>query len=166
MALGPFRQDFSIAFEQIPLPTAYSTQKHYFIEAEKDVMDLAHYFENTDGTGILATCDPADRVNQAIYSKPFVLDGSTVAFVMKEKTSHQNLRHHLKASYLFIEKGAGCKGIRLHLTMQREEKNRSLVEVLREKQPCIFSKEDDSDKFLVLFEVDQVRPLIGDKLPR
>jgi hypothetical protein len=112
-------------------------------------MDLAHYFENTDGTGILATCDPADRVNQAIYSKPFVLDRSTVAFVMKEKTSHQNLRHHLKASYLFIEKGA----------------NRSLVEVLREKQPCIFSKEDDSDKFLVFFEVDQVRPLIGDKLP-
>ena len=143
----------------------YSTRKHYFIEAEKDIMDLAHYFENTDGTGIMATCDPADRVNQAIYSKPFVLDGSTVAFVMKEKTSHQNLRHHLKASYLFIEKGAGFKGIRLHLTMQREEKNRSLVEVLREKQPCIFSKEDDSDKFLVFFEVDQVRPLIGDKLP-
>ncbi len=125
-------------------------------------MDLAHYFENTDGTGVLATCGPADRVNQAIYSKPFVVDENTVVFVMKQRLSHQNLRHHLKASYLFIEKSAGCKGVRLHLTMQREEKNRSLVEALREKQPCIYSKEDDSDKFLVFFEVDQIRPLIGD----
>ena len=128
-------------------------------------MDLEHYFENTDGTGILATCDPVDRVNQAIYSKPFVLDGSTVAFVMKQQTSHRNLRHHLKASYLFIEKGAGCKGIRLGLIKQREEKNTSLVEVLREKQPCIYPKEDDSDKYLVFFEVDQIRPLTGERLP-
>ena len=128
-------------------------------------MDLAHYFENTEGVGVLATCDPADKVDQAIYSKPFVIYDKTVALVMKQQTSHKNLRSHLQASYLFIEKGAGCKGIRLHLTMQREEKNRSLVEVLREKQPCIFSKEDDSDKFLVFFEVDQVRPLVGDKLP-
>ena len=128
-------------------------------------MNLAHYFENTDGTGVLATCDPTDSVNQAIYSKPFVLDDNTVAFVMKQRTSHQNLRHHLKASYLFIEKGAGCKGIRFHLTMQREEKNRSLVQVLREKQPYVYPKEDDSDKFLVFFEVDQIRPLVGHDLP-
>jgi len=128
-------------------------------------MDLTHYFKNTDGTGVLATCGPADRVNQAIYSKPFVLDGSTVAFVMKHQTSHQNLRHNLSASYLFIEKGTGCKGIRLHLTKQREEKNSSLVKTLREKQPCIYPKEDDSDKFVVFFEVDQVRPLIGESPP-
>jgi hypothetical protein len=140
-------------------------QKHYFIKVETYFMDLAHYFENTEGMGILATCDPAERVDQAIYSKPFVLDGSTVAFVMKHKTSHHNLQGHLKASYLFVEKGAGYKGIRLYLTKQREEKNSSLVKVLREKQPCIYPEEDDSEKYLVFFEVDQVRPLVGDGTP-
>ena len=126
-------------------------------------MDMGHYFENTDGTGILATCDPEGRVNQAIYSKPFVIDDKTVAFVMKQRSSHKNLRSHLKASYLFVEKGGGCKGIRFHLTMQREDKNRSLIGALREKQPCIYPKEDDSDKFLVFFEVDRIRSLIGDR---
>lgn len=125
-------------------------------------MDLAHYFENTEGTGILATCAADGRVNQAIYSRPFVLDDTNVAFVMKRHASHKNLRDNLKASYLFIEKGDGYKGTRFGLTMQREEKNRSLIEVLREKQPCIYSEKDLSEKFLVFFEVDQIRPLVGD----
>lgn len=128
-------------------------------------MDLAHFFESSEGIGVLATCGPGGKVNQAVYSKPFVLDESTVAFVMDHKTSHRNLLSHLKASYLFIEEGAGYKGIRLHLTKKREEKNASLIEVLRVKQPCIFSKEDDSEKFLVFFEVDKIRPLIGESLP-
>ena len=128
-------------------------------------MDLANYFENTEGTGVLATCTSDGRVNQAIYSKPFVVDDTIVAFVMKRQTSHQNLRNHLKASYLFIEKGAGYKGIRFSLTMQREERNRSLIQALREKQPCIYPKGDDSEKYLVFFEVGQIRPLVGDDLP-
>lgn len=127
-------------------------------------MNLSDYFENTDGTGILATCDPDHDVDQAIYSKPFVVDETTVAFVMKERLSHQNLQRHLKACYLFLEKGADYQGVRLYLTVQREEKNRSLIEVLREKQPCIYPKEDDSDKFLVFFEVNRTRSLVGDDL--
>lgn len=113
----------------------------------------------------MATCDLEGRVNQAIYSKPFVIDNKTVVLVMKQQTSHKNLRSHLQASYLFIEKGVGCKGLRFCLTMRNEEKNRSLIEALRKKQPCIYPKEDDSDKFLVFFEVDRIRPLIGDALP-
>ena len=136
-----------------------------FMKAESYSMDFGHYFENTDGTGILATCDPQGRVNQAIYSKPFVIDDKTVAFVMKQQTSHKNLQCHLEASYLFIEKGDGCKGIRFCLTLRNEEKNRSLVEALRKQQPCIYPKDDDSDKFLAFFEVDRIRPLIGDALP-
>jgi len=134
------------------------------MKAESDSMNIRHYFENTEGTGILATCGPEGRVNQAIYSKPFVIDDKTVALVMKQQTSHKNLRNHLQASYLFIEKGVGCKGIRFCLTMQNEEKNRSLITALREEQPCIYPKEDDSDKFLVFFEVDRIRPLVGDAL--
>jgi hypothetical protein len=156
---------FQLLLNKYPYPVRIKRKSIIIMKAETDFMDLAHYFENTEGVGVLATCDPADKVDQAIYSKPFVLDESTVAFVMQPKTSHHNLQGHLKASYLFIEKDAGYKGIRLHLTKQREEKNSSLVEVLREKQPCIYSKNDEGEKFLVIFEVNQIRPLVGDKFP-
>lgn len=123
-------------------------------------MDLSEYFKKTDGTGILATCDPDHNVDQAVYSKPFIVDEDTLAFVMKERLSHRNLQHHLKASYLFLESGPGYKGVRLSLTMNRQDKNLSLVEVLRKKQPCICSEKDDSEKYLVFFKVDRIRPLL------
>ena len=125
-------------------------------------MDLAQYFNNTDGVGVLGTCDAAGAVDLALYAKPDVLDENTIALVMKQRHSHQNLRQNLNAAYLFMEKGPGYKGLRLHLTLLREEKNQSLIESLRRQQPCMFPKEDDSAKFLVYFTVNQVRPLTGD----
>lgn len=125
-------------------------------------MKLANYFESVSGTGILATCDPGHQVDMAIYAKPHVIDDKTVAFVMKERLSHQNLRANHQAAYMFIEDKPGYKGIRLSLTMTREEKNQTLVEAIRKKQPCIYPAEDNSDKFLVFFNVDHVRPLVGD----
>lgn len=124
--------------------------------------NLAAYFEKTSGMGILATCDPGHEVDMAIYSKPYVADEQTVVFVMKERLSHQNLRSNLQAAYMFIEDGKAYKGIRLYLTMTREEKNKTIVEALRKKQPCIYPAEDDSDKFLVYFQIDRIRPLTGD----
>ena len=129
-------------------------------------MDLAVYFEKADGTGVLATCDPGNIVDIAIYAKPVVIDNNTVAFVMRQRLSHQNLRTHLTAAYMFIEKGPGYKGLRLHLTMQREETNRTMIAEMQKKQPCICSEKDDSEKFLVFFTVDRIRPLVGDEVIR
>ncbi|MCE5184910.1 MAG: hypothetical protein LLF76_02150 [Planctomycetaceae bacterium] len=126
------------------------------------MMDLQKYFEKAEGVGILATCDPAAEVDMAVYSKPVMLDSSHLALVMKERLSHQNLQKHLQACYMFIEQGRSFKGVRLSLTMKRQEKNRSLIEKLRREQPCMFPIEDDSDKFLVFFAIDRVRPLVGD----
>lgn len=125
-------------------------------------MNLADYFENASGVGIMATCDPGHEVDVAIYSKPHIVDENTLIFVMKERLSHQNLRSNLQAAYMFIEEGKKYKGVRLYLTMLREEKNRTIVEALRKKQPCIYPADDDSDKFLVYFQIDRMRPLIGD----
>ena len=55
-------------------------------------MDLLAYFENTDGTGILATSDSDGIVDLAIYARPEVVGEATIAFVMKERLSHQNLK--------------------------------------------------------------------------
>lgn len=126
-------------------------------------MDLTAYFKENDGVGILGTSDLEDKVDLALYSKPVVIDKSTIALVMKQRLSHQNLKGNLQAAYLFLQKGPGYQGLRLYLTMLREETNQSLIEAMRKKQPCMFPEEDDSGKFLVFFTVDRIRPLVGDE---
>jgi hypothetical protein len=102
-------------------------------------------------------------VDLALYVKPHVIDENTVAFVMRERLTHQNLKSNPHAAYMFVEKGDGYSGKRLYLTKIREETNKSLVEMLRKKQPQIAPASDDSSKYLVHFQVDNVWPLVGDK---
>jgi hypothetical protein len=64
---------------------------------------------------------------------------------------------------MFIERDQGYVGKRLYLTQTREEINSSVVEQFRKKQPEIYPANDDSNKYLVFFHVDQVWPLIGDR---
>lgn len=126
-------------------------------------MDLKAYFKVAQGVGILATCDPASMVDMAVYAKPAVVDNHTIAFVMRQRLSHQNLRKNLRAAYMFIEKGEpDYKGIRLYMTMVREEANTSVIEKMRKQQPWIYPDGDDSEKYLVLFRVDRIRPLAGE----
>ena len=126
-------------------------------------MDLSSYFEKTEGTGILATADSDGTVDIAIYAKPEVVNNSTIAFVMKERLSHQNLKTNLHAAYMFIEKGEGYKGYRLYLTKTREETNTTIVNEFIKRQPEIASPKDDSHKYLVYFQIDDVWPIVGDK---
>ncbi|MBN1972630.1 MAG: pyridoxamine 5'-phosphate oxidase family protein [Sedimentisphaerales bacterium] len=126
-------------------------------------MDLRKYFEKAEGIGILATSDSDGSVDIAIYAKPEVVNDSTIAFVMKERLSHQNLRTNLNAAYMFIEKGEGYKGQRLYLTKLREEINASVVQEFIKRQPVIADANDDSTKFLVYFHVENAYPLVGEK---
>jgi len=126
-------------------------------------MDLKAYFKEARGVGILATCDPSSMVDMAIYVRPAVIDEKTIAFVMRQRLSHQNLRTNLRAAYMFIEQAEPqYKGLRLYLTMLREETNTSVIEQMRRQQPWIYPDGDDSEKFLVLFNVDRIRPLVGE----
>jgi hypothetical protein len=126
-------------------------------------MDLFAYFEKTEGTGILATADSDGMVDMAIYARPEVVGDLTIAFVMKERLSHQNLRTNPHAAYMFIEKGQGYKGQRLYLTKLREETNTSVIEEFIKRQPEIAEAGDDSNKYLVYFHVDNIWPLVGEK---
>jgi hypothetical protein len=125
-------------------------------------MNLKDYFESKQGTGILATTDPEGRVDLAIYAKPLVIDETTLAFVMRQRLSHQNLKRTMHVAYMFLESGGGYEGKRLYLTKVREEINATLAEAMRKQQPAIFPEGDDSNKFVVIFHVDRVRPLVGD----
>ncbi len=126
-------------------------------------MGLKDYFESKKGTGVFATADPAGHVDMAIYAKPHVIDETTIAFVMRQRLSHQNLKDTMHAAYLFMESGPGYNGKRLYLTKIREEINATLAEAMRKKQPEIYSSRDDSGKFVVFFHVDHIRPLVGDE---
>jgi hypothetical protein len=131
-------------------------------------MNLKEYFKQHDGIGILATCDPDSVVDMALYVKPIVVDQTTVAFIMRQRLSHQNLKNHPCAAYMFIEKGTDTKtyrGVRLYLTMQREEINKSIIEAMHKKEPWIYPEGDDSEKFLVFFTITQIRPLVGEGQP-
>lgn len=128
-------------------------------------MKLAEYFEHARGTGVLATTDATGHVDLAVYARPHVIDDNTIAFVMRQRLSHQNLTATMHAAYMFIEAGPGYKGLRLYLTKQREEVNESLIAQIRAKQPEIYPPQDDSAKYLVVFRVNHTRPLVGDPAP-
>jgi hypothetical protein len=122
-------------------------------------MTLKDYFEDTKGTGVLATADGDGKVNAAIYSRPHVMEDGILAFIMRDRLTHHNVQSNSHATYLFAEEGPGYKGKRLYLTKVREEQDSELLDSLRRRQ---YIDEKDESKFLVLFQLDKELPLIGD----
>ena len=122
-------------------------------------MNLKNYFETTTGKGILSTADRNGKVNSAIYSRPHFVEEGKLTFIMRDRLSHSNLQSNPHAAYLFIEEGPGYKGKRLYMTMVREEKNVEQIVSLQRRKNEI---KVDEDRFLVFFELDRERPLVGD----
>ena len=54
-------------------------------------MTLKEYFETNKGFGILATADDQGRTNAAVYSRPHFMEDGTVAFIMRDRLTHNNL---------------------------------------------------------------------------
>ena len=120
-------------------------------------MKLSEYFENVKGYGVLATADSAGKVDVAVYARPHFMDEETIAFIMTERLTHQNLQSNPHAAYLFIEAGEKLSGKRLFLTKTKEEKDSELLYSIRRK-----SYEDDrGGKYLVYFKIDKVLPVMG-----
>ena len=126
-------------------------------------MSLRDYFEHTQGIGVLATADANGKVNAAIYARPYFLDrddDSTLAFIMGDRASHDNIRANPSAAYLFIEEGEEYPGKRLSLTRIKEEADQEKIRSISRRKSA--SEEDeDKTRFLVHFRIDAVRPLIG-----
>ena len=121
-------------------------------------MDIKEYFENTEGSGILATADSEGKVDAAIYARPHFMEEGTIALIMRDRLTHHNLLSNSHACYMFIEKGPGYKGKRFFLTKVREEQDSELLQSLRRRQ---YINEKDESKFLVIFKIDKELPLVG-----
>ena len=124
-------------------------------------IDLKQYLEEAKGTGVLATADGEGNVDTAIYARPHVRDDGSLAMIMRERISHKNLKSNPKACYMFIENGPGHRGYRIYLEMIGEETNSDMIEQLRRRHPESVSKKDDTNKFLVFFDIKSIRPLVG-----
>lgn len=121
-------------------------------------MNISEYFEKTKGIGVLGTADSDGQVDVAIFAKPHVMDEQTVAFIMADRLTHQNVQSNPHAAYLFREEGKGYKGKRLFLTKIKEETDKALIDSLRRRQ---YDELKDKKEYLVYFRIDQVLPLIG-----
>ena len=123
--------------------------------------DLEKYFSETRGWGILSTADSRGHVNSAIYARPHIMEDGTIAFIMANRLSHNNLESNSHAVYLFKEDGNQYKGKRLYLTKVREEEETELLYSLKRRKYPPQQENSMKPLFLVFFRVDQERPLIG-----
>jgi len=127
-------------------------------------MDLKAYFDETEGTGILATADSAGKVDAAIYSRPHIMEDGQIVFIMADRLTHQNLQSNPHAVYLFMEAGQGWKGKRLYLVKTKEESDMDKIKSLRRRRnPQDVEKYEDIKKFLVYFTLEKKVPLVGER---
>jgi hypothetical protein len=119
---------------------------------------LKEYFENTKGSGVLATADSSGKVDAAIYSRPHFVDEGTLAFIMRDRLTHHNLQSNPHATFLFMEDGPGYNGKRLFLKKVREENNPELIRKIKRRK---YTDDNEEPKFLVYFTLDKELPLIG-----
>ena len=101
-------------------------------------MMLNEYFEKTQGRCVLATASATGAVDAAVYSRPHVIDEETVAFIMLDRLSHENLKSNPHAAFLFMEAGEKFVGKRLFLTKTREEEDQEVIEQFRRKKGTTF----------------------------
>ncbi len=124
-------------------------------------MKLKDYFEETKGLSILSTADGQGRVTTAIYSAPRVREDNTIAFIMRERLTYQNLLANPHAAFMFIEKNAGYQGVRLFLKKMREDDDPEMIARMTRRNLTQEEDREKGPKHLVIFRVEKILPLIG-----
>lgn len=125
-------------------------------------MKLREYFGKTKGYGVLATADSKGKVNVAYYAKPYVTGDKTIALIMADKLTRANLKSNPKAAYLFIDEGKSFAGVRLYLTMTREDKADDIKDaVLRAHFSRASRRYSGENLVLIHFRVSKVLPVVG-----
>lgn len=124
-------------------------------------MTLKEYFQNNSGTGVLATADSDGRVDAAVYSRPHVMADGSLAFIMRERLTLNNLQTNPHATYLFKEHGARLKGLRLFLKKTGQDQNEKLISQMTRR--TISPEEDKAagPKHMVYFTLEKVLTLVG-----
>jgi hypothetical protein len=127
-------------------------------------MNLSEYFKNVTGHGVLATANSEGEVDVAVYSRPHFIDEETIAYIMTERLTHENLRSNPHAAYIFIEAGEKFAGRRLYLSRIKEETDPEAIAKIRWRKSYTVPEDQQKEKrYLVYFRIDKVLPLIGEQ---
>lgn len=124
-------------------------------------MTLKEYFNNTKGTGILATADDTGRVDAAVYSRPHIMSDGTLAFIMRERLTLANLQNNPHATYLFMEQGSHLKGLRIFMKKTGQDQNEELIDRMTRRN---LTPEEDTaagPKHIVYFSLEKILSLVG-----
>lgn len=126
-------------------------------------MNLSEYFENAKGRGVLATADSQGKVDVAVYSRPHFIDEETIAYIMTERLTHENLKSNPHAAYIFMETGDKFVGKRLYITKIKEETDQEAIAKIRwRKSYTVPETQQNEKRYLVYFHIDKTLPLIGE----
>jgi hypothetical protein len=127
------------------------------------LMNLSEYFQDVTGRGVLATADSEGKVNVAVYSRPHFIDEETIAYIMTERLTHENLRSNPHAAYIFIEAGEKFAGKRLYLSRIKEETDPEAIAKIRWRKSYAVPEDQKNEKrYLVYFRIEKALPLIGE----
>jgi hypothetical protein len=126
-------------------------------------MTLKEYFNSTRGTGILATADSAGRTDAAIYSRPHIMDDGSLAFIMRERLSYNNLQSNPYATFLFMENGAHLKGMRLFIKKTGEDTDEELINRMTRRNLSPEKDKAAGPKHIVYFSLQKTLELVGGK---
>jgi len=125
-------------------------------------MSIGDYFRQKEGTGALATADSEGKVDVAVYAHPYVVDETTVAFIMADRLSRRNILSNPHAAYLFLERGKGYEGKRLFLTKLKEANGAGINEPdLKVKYDEACRDYPDETLSVMYFTIDKILPPVG-----
>ena len=126
-------------------------------------MTLKEYFHNTRGTGVLATADNEGRTDAAIYSRPHIMDDGSLAFIMRERLSFNNLQSNDYATFLFMENAVHLKGIRLFMKKTGDDTNEELISSMTRRNLSPEKDKAAGPKHIVYFNLEKALELVGGK---
>ena len=129
-----------------------------------NTMILKDYFESNTGICILSSADQRGKVTTAIYSSPRVMDDGTVCFIMRERLTYRNILENPHAACMYIEHSGGYQGIRLFLKKVREDNDPELIRRMTRRNLPPEEDRAKGPKHLVIFRVEKILPLIGDRV--
>ena len=124
-------------------------------------MTLKEYFNNTRGTGVLATADNEGRTDAAIYSRPHIMDDGSLAFIMRERLSLNNLQSNPYATFLFMEHDAHINGMRLFMKKTGEDTNKELISRMTRRNLTPEEDKAAGPKHIVYFNLEKILSLVG-----
>jgi len=123
-------------------------------------MDLSRIF-SSPGVGVFSTASSDGIVNSAIYSRPHVIDHSTLVWGMTDGRTWQNLATNPHAAFLYKTDAPGFSGVRLTLEMIKSDEGGELLAAIRENTDRIVGQGTGAAvTHAVWFRVVEIRPLI------